>query len=239
MWANGVARTGANEINWRLYGTDLTTSGNATYASIVGTNYNSAPHRPIDVTTGISYATYYHSGVFNSCSATSCGSFNGSTSNSTTCVPSVLGSGLSDIGCMTAAADAFAAGGATNIANAFAWMDNDVRAGTNNGFLIQFTLSDYVNTVYPTWLTIAAGKPIWNYEGGYETQIIPSAGACASVSISSSYCGFGGKLNNLILAYKASANFQTIAFQQMTQMIAGSGAGASPGWYTFWREWDK
>jgi hypothetical protein len=53
------------------------------------------------------------------------------------------------------------------------------------------------------------------------------------VSISSSYCGAGGKLNNMIGAYKAGSNFQAIVFLQMVQMLAGSGTGARPAWYVF------
>lgn len=224
----------ANMVSQRLNGSDLTTTGNTTYGAIIGTNYNSAPNRPIDFADGLSYATYYQGAVMNGGAPGGSTSFNGSTSNSITCVPLALGSGKSDIGCMTAAADAYANG---DVLDAFYWMANDTVAGTANGSLGQSTTNYFYNTIYPAWNTIANSyaphRPIWNYEGGYQGQRAPATSSCNAVRIATAYCGSGGKIANMIAGWKLSGSYYTVAFNQYVQFLLGSPPGSSPAKFSF------
>jgi hypothetical protein len=216
---------------YRFQGADLcgTKCGNATYQNLVGTDYNTSPNRPIDFADGMSYATYYEGAVLEGFSIL------GSRTNSVPCAAG--GPNTSDIACMTRAADDFASG---DTSEAFAWMDNDVRAGQQNGRLGPQTLLALYNNIYPGWNAIAAsyGIPIWVYEGGYEGGafnggLSPPPSLCTGVGIAASYCGYGGKIFNMVNGYKNSSLFKQLVTDQYTQLLAKSPPHSLPAWYTF------
>lgn len=130
------------------------------------------------------------------------------------------------------AADAYAAGGSTNIANALAWVDWDFRQGNRNGIASTQTLLSLASTafigvgtlgIYPAWNTYAVtySKQVANYEGAMESTF-PVAAQCTSLGISTSYCDAGGKINTLLVAYKNNALFQTLVTDQLNQFMASS-----------------
>jgi hypothetical protein len=106
--------SGLND-NYRFRGAALTTS-NATYAAnggpggTAGTDYASFPNRPIDWCDGISYATYWQGKLVKTFSSDWTG---------------IITPYIS----LLKASASYAAGGASNIANALAAWDNDVAAG--------------------------------------------------------------------------------------------------------------
>lgn len=201
---------------YRLECFDLNTSlGYTKYNSYVGVSYNSFPNRLVDIIKVLAYASY-HSGA-------QCANGDGNYKNVggiglTTEGPAGWTSGL------LGAADALAAGGATNIANAIAFLDWDIRQGTNNGIAGTQTLlalnsganigSGGAIGVYPSWEAVAAsydgarpaGMPnlvVEEYEAAPE-MVAPSVSECATLGIDPSYGGTGGKIDSLITAWKNS-----------------------------------
>jgi hypothetical protein len=148
---SGLVRVSAHQLGmgvgdqsdlYRMAGTLLapngvhTGTGNATWNSYTGSaDFTQAPNRPVDVCESISYAPYYAGGQFQD--------FESNWSNAG-------GTGLTTAGQsgwttgVIGAADAFHAGGTTNINNALAFMDWDFRQGTNNGVAGGLTLASLV-----------------------------------------------------------------------------------------------
>jgi hypothetical protein len=238
---------------YRIQGSDLSGSTYSAYCSYVGgtysaganppatatctgdPGYNVQPNRPID---GIiarngagSFATYYNGAVL--AQATGYGVGNTyAAGDLATC--SVAGTNSGGLRC---AADNYALGTAAAITASFAWIDNDIRAGTQNGVLGQLTLLNYSTAstgIYAVWNTIAAsyGLPVINYEGAYQ-GIAPTAGQCAlgNININSSYCGPSGTIQTALNAYKANYLFYKLVSDQFNQMVAGSPAGSAPAWF--------
>lgn len=231
---------------YRLKSSDLAPSGthtgkgNATYNTYTGSaDFTQFPNRAIDVVDYISYATYY--------SGAQCAS-NGNYSNGggtglTTGHPS-SGPG-SAINGLTGAADAYNAGGATNIANALAWLDWDISQGTNNAAAGSQTTGSLASNIYTTWESVATtydgARPggfsnvgVICYEGGLES-VAPSTAQCTSLGISTAY---SAKIEALLEAYKASATFKARVTQQFSDFMSvspgrGSNHSIAPAWYVF------
>lgn len=161
---------------------------------------------------------------------------------------------------LLAAADAFAVSGAVSNAcnsdtTAIAWIDCDIRSGTNYGVLGFATLDDFNLNTYPAWESIAtsydASRPalgkanvaIVAYEGALQA-VPPAASTCTTVGISSSYCGDTGKIANLLGwksspaagSYKTTSLFQATTKRQMDQFMAGGGTigSSSHSLYPSW-----
>lgn len=229
---DGGTGLGGSLNTYRLQGADLSTGlGYTKYNSYVAANFNSSPNRPIDVCDSGAYATYY--------SGAQCSNFDGNYKNVggtglTTGAPS-SGPGSTLLG-LLGAADAFAAGGATNIANAIGWLDWDIRQGTNNGTaggqtLLALKTGNGGIGIYPPWETVVAsydgaGRPAGKsnltvdlYEGAMECAA-PSTGECTPLGISTTYGGATGKIGNLLTAYKQSATFYATVQQQFSDFFA-------------------
>jgi hypothetical protein len=213
---------------YRLQGADLSRShGYSKYNSYVNADYNASPNRPVDVCDVLAYATYY--------SGAQCANFDPNYSNAggtglTTGGPPGWTTGL------LGAADAFAAGDAASIADAFAFLDWDIRQGTNNGRPGGQTLLSLkrgaVNGsgIYPVWEAVArsydGARPkgkrdltIECYEGAMECSA-PSKPRCAALGIDASYGGPGGKIDNLLKGYKNSAMFVATVQQQFNDFFS-------------------
>lgn len=234
-----------NVSSHRLQGTDLASvanggQGNATWISYTSNaNFTASPNRPVDVTDTLAYATYY--------SGAQCANFDANYINAggtglTTGGPSGWTTGL------LGAADAYAAGGATNIANAIAFLDWDIRQGTNNGAAGGQTLLALLSGaggtgIYPRWETVAAsfdgaGRPAGKinltvelYEGAMECAP-PSTARCTVLSISTTYGGATGIIGNLLTAYKNSVSFYATVQQQLNEFFASSHS-KSASWFEF------
>lgn len=233
-----------DQVNkYRLQGFDLNTSlGYTKYNSYVGVSYNTSPNRPVDFADVLAYATYF--------SGAQCANADASYKN-------VGGTGLTTGGQsgwttgLLGAADAYAAGGSTNIANAIAFLDWDIKTGTNNGTAGSQTLlalnsganigSGGAIGIYPSWEAIAAsydgaGRPAGTvnltvecYEGALEV-IAPSTAECTTLGISTSYGGPGGEIDNLITGYKNSATGFAIVATQFNQ-FKSQAHSLTPCWF--------
>lgn len=241
---DGGTGLGGSLNTYRLQGADLSTSlGYTKYNSYVAASYNASPNRPVDVSDTVAYATYY--------SGAQCANFDASYKNVggtglTTGAPS-SGPGSTLLG-LLGAADAFAAGGTTNIANAIGWLDWDIRQGTNNGTAggqTLFALKSGANSgvgIYPAWETVVAsydgaGRPagkanltIELYEGAMECAP-PSTGECTTLGISTTYGGSAGKIGNLLTAYKQSVTFYATVQQQFADFFVQSHSKTA-SWFT-------
>jgi hypothetical protein len=215
---------------YRLQGADLSTSlGYKKYDSYVRTSFNVSPNRPVDVCEVLSYATYY--------SGAQCANFDPNYVN-------VGGAGLTTGGPpgwnsgLLGAADAYATGDAKNMASAIAFLDWDIRQGTNNGkpgSATLFALKKGMNGgvgIYPAWEEVArnyddhrpAGKlglMVECYEGAMECSA-PSKSRCTALAINASYGGLGGKIDNLIIGYKNSNLFYATVQQQYKDFLTNA-----------------
>jgi hypothetical protein len=136
---------------------------------------------------------------------------------------------------LTSAANSYALGTPADIETAMAWVDNDLRTGSqydsSTGVLTQTNtqnLIDFSTNIYPGWETIAANydasRPgiglrtltVECYEGGFG-PIAPSTASCTTLGIST---GFATSIGNLIEAYKNDARFQTLFLDQWAQFMA-------------------
>jgi hypothetical protein len=218
---------------WRMQGFDLNGAMYPLYCAAVGgqfsagtcngdPKYNTFPNRPVDYVDVLAYAPYYSGAQLTS----------GNYANPmTTDGPSGYTVGL------LGAANDYAAG--TNVSQALAWVDWDLRRGTRNGLPGSMTL-EALNSgkdiragtkgIYRSWEMVAASydaaRPagasklaVVNYEVGMEA-ITPTAAQCTNLSIDSSYCGSGGKIDRLLTAYKSSALFQQLVTDQFSQFLA-------------------
>ena len=203
---------------FRFQGADLTGSGNATYARIIGADHNAAPNRPIDYADGLSYATYYEGGIITA--------FNYRRGTYS----------ANDLAALKDAADAYQSGTPSSIAAALAWVDKDIRVGTRNGVLGLETLSSLNSHLYPAWSAVASkyGLPIWNYEGGYQ-GIAPTVRQCDDIGLSPSatYCGPSGTIAAMLAAYKNSPLFKQVVTDQHNQFLEASPPGSMSAWYVF------
>lgn len=232
---------------YRFKGGDLTLDVNGSYTTGLGgagsglavvTNYSSgtvggiaSQGSPISIAMAhsgaLSYASYYSGAVMGA-------TYSGSYAAGDLAACSVAGTNSGGLQC---AADNFALGTPTAIAAAFAWIDNDIRAGTKNGSAGFETVASLNTNVYPGWNTLAAGYslPIIGYEGGAE-GIAPTVAQCGTISFpgtAATYCGTGGLINAALAGYKLSASFQQLVTDQITQMTAASPAGSRVAWFTF------
>lgn len=191
-----------------------TGEGNAAYNTYTSSaDYTQSPNRPVDKCDVLSYATYF--------SGAQCPPFDGNwtaagAAGLQTGGPSGWTTGL------LGAADAYAAGGSTNIANALAFMDWDSRQGTFSGVAGGETLAG-LDLRYPSWNTKAASYslPIECYEGGFQSWY-PSTAACTTLGISTAYGESTGKIAVLLDAYKKDNQFKQLVVDQYTQFAAYS-----------------
>lgn len=212
---------------YRMKGFNLNGTNFPLYAAAGYPNYDTAPNRPLDVADIFSYATYYSGGQIKNSS--------GAYANSMTADgPPGYTVGL------LGAADDYATGIPVNMANALSFVDWDFRQGTRNGTMstqVLLSLASVANIgigalgIYPSWNTYAVtySKSVANYEGAMEATY-PIASRCTALSISTSYCDIGGKINLLLLAYKNSTLFQTLVGDQFSQFMASS-KSLYPSWY--------
>lgn len=133
---------------YRFNGASLTPTGNAVYAASSisgGVDYSVEGVRPIDVCTDPSYATYFFGAQFVNADSnySSLAGITGSTN--------LLGQAAN-----------YVAGGSTNIANALAFVDNDIRAGVGGGQ----TLLSLDTNIYPAWEALLASYDTWRVENG-------------------------------------------------------------------------
>lgn len=248
MANQAFAGTGLTQVAnvYRLQGTDLTPAGNAVYAASSisgGINYTAAGSRPIDACTDLAYATYY--------SGAQCANADPNYSSL---------SGITGSTNLLGQAANFVAGGATNIANALAFLDNDIRQGTLNGVAGSETLLA-LNTgytgggapfgIYPGWENIctsydssriANGLPLLQvscYEGG--CQIWPvTAAQLSALGDGGNSATDAANVLALITGYKNSALFKQLVLDQFNQFMNTAAISPSlvnhskhPCWYTF------
>jgi hypothetical protein len=219
--------------NWRFAGTELcgTSCGNSLYAAAGLPDYNVSPNRPVDFSDALSYATYYNGAVLNAPYSETY-----ITADLAGC--SVPGTNSGGLQC---AADNYSAG---DTAAAFAWIDNDVRQGMSDGVLGTETILSYTQATTGTfalWLAQVSGygKPIFNYEGGFQVlapttaQLQASNISSINSTLSSNAATYSATITNMITAYKLTSTFQTLVANFLTDFIAGSPSGSIPSWYTF------
>lgn len=215
-----------------------TGSGNSVYNSFTGSaNYTSFPARPVDHADTAVTAPYTNgaqiSSPLNGQSWAACVTTGG---------PSGWTTGL--IG----AADAYAAGGSTNIANAFAFVDWDITQGTCNGSARDPNLTlNGAAAKFSAWETIfasydsvrtGAGMPLLkgdSYEGAISFQINPGTSDCTTMGVdATTYCGTSAlpnsRIYNLLLAYKQSDNFKNLVTKSYNDFRAYSHS-RYPSWY--------
>lgn len=182
-----------------LEGDDLNGTAYPNYATEGYSNYDTAPNRPIDICDVLSYGTYYQGAQTR---ALDIHYVDAGLPAISTGGPSGWTTGL------LGAADAFAAGGSTNIANSFAFLDWDIRQGTANGTpgdatLLHFNSGASIGYgavgVYSSWETAAASYDsarsafasplppltIDTYEGANESWYIGALSACTALGLSS------------------------------------------------------
>lgn len=178
-----------------------------------GVDYDTAPNRPIDFADVISYARYF--------SGAQLANFDANYS-------------ATNISGLTAAADNYETGVPANIASAFAFLDNDLRAGQRSGVLFSQTLNNQTISINPQWETIAAGytgKIVCDYEGAMEGTF-PSTSRCTAIGISTTYGGATGKIAILLTAYKNDVLFKQLILDWISTYIEMPHS-SDPGWYTF------
>lgn len=209
-----------NINNYRFKGTDLNGTSFPLYASQGFQNYDTAPNRPIDYADFISPAPYYSGAILRNFDSNYTASPALSTADKTA---------------ITGAADDYDSGDATRMADALAWIDNDVRAGTCgvSPALGTNTLLYMVNSVFPGWNTLATthSKSIVFYEGGFEGQA-PSTATATTLFGDASYGGSAGKIKAMLVAYKNSTLFVWLVMDHWEQFLAFS-RSLYPSWYTF------
>lgn len=212
-------------VTYQFNGADLDTSlGYAGYNSLIGVSYNVAPNRPNDFCRSISYATYV--------GGAQCLQFDQE-------YVDAHNVGLSFPG-LTGAADDFASGVPALMAQALTWMDNDLRGGLrSDGSLGPQTMQSFLSgssfnsSIYGTWNTVAGtyspAKYVECYEGCSCSNVPPSTATCTTIGISTSYGGTGGKIDNLINAFKLSGRFYNQFYDQNTQFLSFSNS-LTPAW---------
>lgn len=146
--------------------------------------------------------------------------------------------GYPDISGLVAAADRYATGDAADIATAFAWLDNDLRAGTRDGVLYSQTLSYQIGTLWPAINAVAAaytGCLVQPYEAACEIYP-PSKANCATLGIDASYGSSivgdsNGKISDLFKGYKRSQWFYNLTRDFNVKVLANSRFDL-PSWFT-------
>lgn len=198
----------------RFQGFQLNSTNFPTYGTYTGgVNYDTSPNRPIDFADVISYARYF--------SGAQCANFD-------------VNFDVSNISGLLTAADNYATGIPSSIASAFAFLDNDLRAGQRSGVLYNQTLNSQTININPQWEAIAAGytgKIVCDYEGAMEGNF-PSTQRCTSLGISTTYGGGTGKIAILLAAYKNDNLFKVLIKDWISTYLALPHS-SDPGWYTF------
>jgi hypothetical protein len=217
-----ITTNGTIGLGWFTSGKALCGSscGNSAYQSIVGTDYNASPNRPGDYTDGACFAIY----------------FNGS-QTAGEADPANYGGNtyaqISQAGGLISQAATYAAGGASNIATALAWLDNDYRAGTG-GATGQSTLSYVSTSIYPGMVSMLTanwpGMKLYAYEGGLQ-PIGPSAAWLASQGDSSSTTD-AANIASLIAGYRSSPYALAIAYDYWQQFLNANAIVAGCAWLT-------
>lgn len=219
--AFGAAETTTYQFN----GADLDTSlGYAGYNSFVGVSYSAAPNRPNDFCRSISYADYV--------GGAQTLQFDANYTDANT-------AGLSFPG-LTRAADDYASGHPGRMGQALAWLDNDLRQGLQSNSLLgsqtmkSFRLgSPSSSPIYSTWSAVAStyspAKFVELYEGCPCSVVAPSTAVCTTIGIDTAYGGTGGKIDNLITAYKLSPLFGQLVIDQNNEFLAVANS-VTPAW---------
>lgn len=171
-----------NTQPYRYNGQELcgTSCGNATYQAIIGTDYNAAPNRPIDLVDYAGYATYFEGEQYRNADATFI----------THCTAECI-----------AAADNYALGTPSGIDAAFQFLNNDARGPNAN----QENLTSVISQAN-SYNTILAAYPkrVVQYEGGFQPLLFPAAGDCTTMGIDAAYCGASGKFALMMAGFKNS-----------------------------------
>lgn len=206
----------ASTNTYRFQGSDLGAYG-----------YNSAPNRPIDYSDRESYATYYQGAIINDGN-----SYSGSYAAGDLADCSVAGT---NSGGMTCAANNYTLGTTASINAAYAWVDNDIRAGTKNSTLGSQTLLGLSTNIYGAWNANASGYGLLvdAYEGGYQ-GLAPTVAQCTTISYPGTGavdCGASGTIATMMAAYKNTDRFRQLVNDQYRQFKAVSQSNA-PAWLT-------
>lgn len=174
--------------------------------------YDSAPNRPIDYADWMAYAPYYAGAITRAVSA----SF-----------------ASTDLSNLTDAADDYASGDPALMQSALDWLDTDVREGTKGGVLGGDTISYQNTNIFPAWNTaaISYGKSIIMYENGFQCWY-PTTDRCTALSIDTSYGGDGGKIHDLVEAFK-SDNRMVWQIHDHLNLFFAQSESLYGNWYTF------
>lgn len=222
-------------------------SGRGAYNTYTGsTAYSSPIDWPGNWADVVGYATYYYGPQL--CDVNDGANYY-SGQNVTTGGPLGWTTGL------VGAADAFAAGGATNIANAFAFLDwdIDVNTATSSVWGAASNLATYRTSIYPAWETFInthlddttragfgkAPLQVMNYEGGYSAiapqlvNDVTGLNDCTVLGISNVYGNEGGLINTMVVAYKQSPNFKAIVTKQYADFMASGPHAKRPCWFAW------
>lgn len=191
---------------YRISGDDLSTSkGYTGYNSYVGVSYNTEGQRPGDWVDVFSYAPYYFGANFSKAGVYS-------TDNAAV---------LND-----AAAD-YASGNPSRMADALAWLDNDIRQGEVLGVVGADTLKTFNDDVYPAWNTVAVtwNKPVDCYETAFESAA-PSEATCSAIGVTlggpTGAADASAALTALLEAYKNSDYDGQRLSTQFSQWLSNS-----------------
>src|SRR5262245_12015983 len=164
----------AGTDKYRLQGFDLTAWG-----------FDTAPNRPVDRCGTVSYATYYSGAQCRAFQAQYTGDF---------------GAGL-NINNLTAAADDYASGNASQMTSALNFLDNDFRAGRDSTNTARGETLEILSPKYVSINSVTAqysNKYVRCYEGGLQA-LAPTTATCTSIGISTTY---STKIDALLTAYK-------------------------------------
>jgi hypothetical protein len=177
--------------------------GNSTYQSIIGLDYNSSPNRPEDFSDAYSIASYFSGAQENG---------NDSSLKSYTQLDGII-----------AASIEFAAGDPSDVEDALNFVDADTRNGACGGCTgADYTISSFEANIAASWNKIAVndGKSIIAYEGGLSSYG-PTAPFLRSIGDSNAAAD-AAKINNLLIAYRASPQFYATYLYQNQKWFSNS-----------------
>jgi hypothetical protein len=216
-------------------------NGSALWTSIYGApNYRTVGNRPIDYCDVIATAPYMSGAYlppYNDSWAVDT-KYSSRAASLSTGGPSGWTTGI------LGAADAYAAGGSKNIANALAFVDWDLRQGVFGGlpdgtFLTLKYFTDFPGrNVY--WERVAASYDAYRTRVGQSPLVIeqyegamapsgPTTATCTAIGIDKAYGGVGGKVDNLITAYKQSPLFGALVRDMYNQFMGTDSAAPNFG----------
>lgn len=198
-------------------GTDLNGTSFPLYASAGYLNYDTAPNRPIDLCSDISYAPYYQGAVLGLTGAT--------TSGMTT----------KDVTDLTGAADNWAGTGGGTQADALTWIDNDTRQGTtktnaigsiSGGNTFNVTAHGLTNGTQVVF-TLAAGASL--YAGlSLNTRYYVVGAATNSYQVSATFNGSSISISGGSgTVYCGALGTQTLLYGQVNSVVSFATVAAS------------